>query len=429
MADRKDVKALISGFFSRLSKALTKRRVRLLGLSVIHATWLIFLTLLRDSLVSVLPLISDEEKRMLQITSFFKHAFVLQSEKPDPNRFLFVCISWDKALMEKKDPDGFPIGTQTITDRQVIARFLSILNQKPDNHKFLLLDMRFDEETPDDSVLVAEFKRTHNYLVSYHKDNNDRPVPPVLPAKAGLADYETTSTEDRTIIKFSAIQADSLKTSPLLMYEKLHGKQYKAGWLVDYIDRKPVLNTFILDYRILLNADSLAANSVYHHTYLGELLTLPPEEIHKLTKDRIIVAGDFEDQDIHETIYGNMPGSVILLNAFLALENGDNAVSVGFILFLLAGYTLLSYRCFSQHNFFEKILVSWLPVHEEIKKLLADFAGYVVILILMSVISYFLFNIHLTILLLAIYLQIVDGIISFYRKRKGEREWKKALDA
>jgi hypothetical protein len=421
MAQRK-LSFVIRTFLARI---FPKRFPKLLFWSALHALWLIVLTILDLQL----PHTTDEEMRILQFTSFYKRLVWKSEEKPDPNRFFFVCSSWDKILTDKADTSGFIIGKQVTTDRPKLGQFLQILNQKPDNHKFLVMDIRFEDTTSHDSLLSAEFRRTKNYLVSYHKyereGKRDTLVFPVLPAKGGLSDYETT--QEGTIVKFSAIQLDTVKTTPLLMYEHIHKKKYKKGFLVDFVDGQMVLNTFILDHRIILRPDSIAYNSTYHHAYLGELLTLPPELIHELTKDRIVIIGDFEDQDIHETIYGDLPGSIILLNAFLAFENSDNSFPLLFIIFLMAGYGFISYRCFSPGNIFEGILLKWLPVGEAVKKGISEFLGYVVMLGIMSVISYMIFNIHLTILYLAIYMQGVEWVLNFFKKNQAARKRKKAL--
>lgn len=408
-------------------KASPKTTIRLLKWSVLHALWLIFLTFLGLRI----PHTTDEEMKLIQWTSGWKRIY-LKSDRPPESRFLFVNVAWEKQLVPRTDQDGFVIGNDIITNRGKLAQFISTLNEKPDNYKFLIVDVRYEEKfdvnvegqlTADqallamnDSLLVASLKGAKNYVVSYHADVQGRLKPPVFDVEAGLSNYETT--DEGTIVKFSAIQADTARTTPLLIHQAIYHSHYKKGFLFDFMNGRPVLNSFIIDHRILIHPSDFASDTYYSHAHLGEILKMPSPLIHELVKDRIVVLGDFEDRDIHETIYGALPGPIILVNAFLAFENGDNRITAGFVILLLIGYTFISYRCFSQINFLENIIINRLPFPEDVKKILATLADYLILLIILSIVSYFLFNIHVTILLLAIYMQVLEWVIAFFSKKK-----------
>jgi hypothetical protein len=172
----------------------------------------------------------------------------------------------------------------------------------------------------------------------------------------------------------------------------------------------------------------LAANApLYHKLYLNELLRLDPEYIHDFTKDKIIIVGDLDNRvDVHKTIYGDMLGPVILLNAFLALENSDNQITWYFILFLLGGYMLISYICFRQVDILEGWLFRWLPkwlaIPGYVKEMMESFASYLLYFGLLSILSYMLFNFHLTIFLISIYMQVLEWIIKNIRRRVEQSE-------
>lgn len=398
---------------------------------MIHALWMIVLTFFGLRV----PHTTDEEMKLIQWTSAWKRIY-LKNERPASANFIFINVAWEKQYVPKTDANGFIIGNDVITNRKKLARLVNLLNEKPDNHKFLVMDIRFEERfsrkdlenmgltSPSeydslslyDSLLSTALVKTKNCIISYHADVEGNLKPPVFPVMAGLSNYETTS--EGTIIKFSAIQADTARTTPLLIHQALHHSSYSKGFLFDTMNGRFVLKSFILDHRILIHPWEFTTNDYYHHAYLGELLQMPDSFIHELTKDKIIVVGDFEDRDIHETIYGAMPGPIILLNAFLAFENRDNIITLGFIAFLFISYTLISYRCFSQINLMDNLLINRLPFPNEAKKMIGSLAGYLVLLIVMSIISYFLFNVHLTILLLAIYLQLLEWVIAFINKKR-----------
>lgn len=402
-----------------------KRKILLFTACLAHS--LILLAFTYIELKS--PYTTGEELTMLQLTSGLKRKVFLRKEKPLPERFLFISVSWDKKLIEKKDEYGAPIGRQPITDRGKIADFLHILNQKPDNHKFITLDVFFKDSTTgqpqDDLRLAAELARTKNLLIPYHMGDSGKVDYPIFKAPLGLADYEPTV--EGLLIKFSIINNQGYKTMPLLMYEKISGKAYKSGVLIDALGNKPVLSSFILDHRIF-QEDVLASNQpLYHKLYLNELLKLDPESIHEFTKDRIIIVGDLDNQvDVHKTIYGDMLGPVILLNAFLAIENGDNQITWYFILFLLCGYTLISYVCFRQVDILEgwlfRWMPRWMPIPNYVREMMESFASYLLYFGILSILSYMLFNFHLTIFLISIYMQVLEWIIKNMRRRVDHSE-------
>jgi hypothetical protein len=359
------------------------------------------------------PFTSEEEMMLLQFTSGLKRKVIQKHEKPGADRFLFISVSWDKKLIDKLDEYGTPIGKQPITDRANITRFLQILNQKPDNHTYLMIDIFFadfiNDGSRDDHELAVELKKTRNLLIPYHLTESGEPDYPIFQTSLGLADYEPTV--DGQLVKFNIIRDGKYKTMPLLMYEQVSGSTYKAGMILDKLGDTPVMNAFILDHRIF-EEDLRGTPSAYQKYYLNELLTLPPEAIHDFTKDRIIVIGDLDSgQDVHRTIHGNMLGPIILLNTFLALENRDNQITWYFILFLLTGYTLISFICFRQINILEGWFLKWLPLPAYMKELIESFASYLLYFTVLSILSYLLFNFHLTILLISFYMQVLEWVL------------------
>jgi hypothetical protein len=109
------------------------------------------------------PFTSEEEMMLLQFTSGLKRKVIQKHEKPGSDRFLFISVSWDKKLIDKLDEYDTPIGKQPITDRASITRFLQILNEKPDNHTYLMIDIFFadsiNDGSKDDHELAVELKK------------------------------------------------------------------------------------------------------------------------------------------------------------------------------------------------------------------------------------------------------------------------------
>ncbi|MEH0157039.1 hypothetical protein V6R21_23160 [Limibacter armeniacum] len=408
-----------------LLKKIQQNKPLLILLSCIHAVIMIAAILW----YSTLPFTLGDEVTLIETSALIRNTLVKMDEKPDRDRFLFVNCAWEKQLIAHTDSNGFVIGNIDITNRKSLGRLVQVMNQKPDNHEFLLIDVRFYLESPDDSLLHAELPRLKNGILSYHKGANDKPLYPIFKAPLGLSDMEsqTRSNQDDLMLKYHLVQGDSLKTTPLLMYEKMHDETLQKGMFFDQLSGHFIHNSFIIEHPIRKYDLFQAPDSLrYSYMHLGELVNLPDFVIQEFTKDRIVVVGDFEDMDIHRTIYGKLPGPLILVNAFLSLENGDNILSMGFLLFLFVTFAIISFKALTLRDpvtvFLEKRFSSdhfWL-------ELARDQMFYLVYFAIVSLLSYVFFNTQLTILVLSFYVYGVEqGVISLME----EKEQKDKKDA
>ncbi|MDW7693155.1 CHASE2 domain-containing protein [Flammeovirgaceae bacterium SG7u.111] len=392
-----------------------------LGVSMLHALFLIIVTLVYLSL----PFTLDDEVVLIQVTAAVKNKLLKQKRKPDRDRFMFVNVSWDKQLIDRIDTNGIPLGNQAITNRESLAKLLNVFNQKPDNHKFLLIDVNFLDPSPHDAALQKEFLKIKNCVMSYHKDAKGKPVYPIIKGPLGLSDMIVDDEEKDLVLKYHLIQGDSLKTTPLLMYETIHGKKYEKGFLFDKIGDSRIFNSFVLDHPV--DNFDVFKNNEYNYYYINELLFFPPEVIQEFAKDRIVIVGDFEDQDIHNTIYGKTPGPIVLVNAFLALEYGDNIISPYFLLLLFIAFTLISYKALTVRDPVTVFVEKKFAGYNFVVEMTVDVTFYLVYFGLISIISYVFFQIHLTILFLSFYMNFLEmGIVALDKRKKEKKEKKLA---
>jgi len=428
----------------RLSFLKEKRKALLF--SFINSVVLVILTF---TWINKSYILTDDEEWLIKGTTLakdiaLKDLFKFQEAKPNPDDFLFVNISWEKQLTDVLDSkNGQVIGQRAITNRKHIARFLKLLNKNP-QHRFILLDVWFKDSSDyySDSLLQVELLRTKNILIPYHKvDNNDNAKDlPIFKAPVALSDYEKDDM-DNNFCKFRLVQGNGFKTTPLVMYEQLAGKSFKEGSTLHYIDEAPALNSFILKIRVsnrdLSEEKEIAPGklgTVYNKLQLIDLIG--PEVLHgrveaddnfadnvyENTKNKIVVIGDFEDVDIHQTIYGPTPGPLILLNVYLALLHGDNLLHFNFLLFLFMGFFLISYKCFGNFDFIDNYFLGKIVTKNSIRTYVAGFIDYLIYFIVLSILSYFLFNVHLTILLLALYMEFLDRILRYLERKKSLKE-------
>ncbi|PWJ42492.1 CHASE2 domain-containing protein [Sediminitomix flava] len=360
-----------------------------------------------------LPYSMADEITLVEITSAIKHALFGIEEKPPRDRYAFVNVSWEKELIDKLDSNDFKIGQMDITNRKSLGKLVKAVNDNP-GHEYMLIDVRFYDPAPTDSLLSAELKKAEKLVVSYHKGADDKPHYPIFECNVGLSDMESQvrSNIDDIILKYNIIQNDSLKTTPLVIYEGIHKKGYQSGLVFGNLDGNMVLNTFVMDY-LIWDYDLFQAKA-YNYYQLGELLMLEefsPGTIAEYFEDRIVIVGDFEDTDMHKTSKGEMHGPLILLNAFLALERGYNVISWGFLIFLFASFFIISYKALTIKDPVTNYLRRKLPSDHFMIEMASDALFYLAYFAIVSIISYMLFNIQLTILILATYVWAIEKAV------------------
>ncbi len=398
--------------------------MNLFGFTV-HKNLLFFLLIVHSLLLTIftlyllhLPYIYEDELRLIQVTSAVKQFIISKEKKPDRKRFLFVNVAWEKQLIEKIDKYGFPIGNQAITNRKTLADFFHRINQKPNNHRYIVCDINFVDPSENDETLQSEFDKLQNYTVSYHKDENNIPQEPLFKVNKSISDYTTFNIDK--FVKFKLIQSDTLITTPLRMMLDIDKAKFKKGFFYK-LNNHYILNSFIVDFRIWSYDFSENSNYRYDYINIGDFKFIPDSAFYKLLKNRIILIGDYELNDIHETIYGNMPGPLILLNTFLSVEKGENRISIYYLIFIFLSFVIINYYVFNiKIRFKERIsrLIAKSPIYNEMLR----FFLYLFYFSIVSSISFFIFNIHLTILLFSGYMSFMDIMNHYFAARKEKKQ-------
>lgn len=359
-----------------------------------------------------LPWLAGDEKLMIWATSVAK---LVQREVPSSERFALINTSYDLTLIDRYDEFGFPVGNQAITDRSKLSLLLNIVNSSDSKPDMMFFDILFEAPTQEDSLLEAELKQLSSHMLSYHLDDNEEPLLPVVSdVNIGLSDYVVGNIFEG-VYKYQLVYKDSLHLSPLRIYEMLNGISAKKQGPFVQLGEYTTLNNFIINYRVLQkDIDDMEAG--FNPINLGELLLLPDEDIQAYLADKIVVVGDFRANDFHETIFELTAGPLILVNVLLSLESKDTYVNWIFFPLLTLTFLYLSYMSLTDKDVIEEgIQRRYGDI--AIAKYVAGFASYLGILTLLSITTFFIFNIHLNVFFLACYLYGVDKINSLIRKR------------
>ncbi|MEK6479374.1 CHASE2 domain-containing protein [Catalinimonas sp. 4WD22] len=322
-----------------MKKGLSSRHLWLVNLfCLFHAFLLVGATVLLINIPFLHPSALDIAKYNTRFKTLLDTYLFKNDTTSLPYNFAFVDVAWSKKLVPKYDSLGIQIGNKAITDRETLVNFFRLINSSSSKPKLILCDIFFEEATQYDSLLQKEFDQLDNLIIPI-AIKEDQIIKPVVTSDFGLA----TVLEHRgNFLKYRYIFSDTLRQLPLVGYEKIRSTKYKkAGSLLRSESGKYFFNNFIPTLRIS-PFDLNHQNGNLLHLYIDELLAVQ-DIAATFLQDRIVIVGDFENLDRHQTLWGEMSGALIIANALLALEYQDNLISWLFLLFLFICYVLITY--------------------------------------------------------------------------------------
>ncbi|MEM7299340.1 MAG: hypothetical protein AAF391_13870, partial [Bacteroidota bacterium] len=91
-----------------------------------------------------LPWLAGDEKFLIWSTSNVKFA---SREIPSTEEYALINTSYDLQLIDRYDDFGFPIGNQSVTDRQKLTQLLQIINESQNAPKYIICDIHFVDST------------------------------------------------------------------------------------------------------------------------------------------------------------------------------------------------------------------------------------------------------------------------------------------
>lgn len=345
----------------------------------------------------------DKEIFFIKWASGIKRVFLNLDDDPPAKEYLFIDLAHDKELIASEKV----LGNDVVTDRKKLAALFNICKRNPNSYKFILCDVYLKGDSPNDSLLAASVKDLRKTVFPIHSATGDSLEIPKFKVPYALADY---TTEGGLFFKYTLQSQSQFSTLPVYMYEQLNGGNIQ--WHPFFVTDKGrlIFNNFIVDFPI--RNFEVFNNHAYPVITLSELLLLPEDIIvNQFLKDRIILAGDFEN-DIHTTIYGNTTGTLILLNTYLTLKMGYHIVSPLWIMMMLGLFTLISYQVFYRNNFFST------RQKDKRYSFIASYLNYIIVLAAIAIGSYLIFHVYISILVLALYLNCISFLVGLNNKTR-----------
>ncbi len=341
----------------------------------------------------------------------FKAASGIGNE-PILEEYVFVNIAYDRQLVPIYDEYGFSKGVIDITDREKLILFLNQLNN---NHKYVLMDILLSDkyQSEYDSLLTTSLLNTERISIS--RSSTTDLIDERLYIKAGYTDYSTDISESN-FVKYEFIK-DEEATMPLMAFQALEpnsyvhsfGPIYWANWHFYW-------NSLTLRFPIKL-WDSYIQNANTNIENLQEkrILNLGTDildmgvDIPWLVKDKIVVIGDFTENDIHDTYLGKIAGPVININALEALRNNELEIPWSLIFFLMTFYVMISYLMLRSSISTNRILDK-LHLNRTSVKYVLSFIGYSFIFTMVSGSIYLICGIDINVLIPTIWFTFLRGL-------------------
>ncbi|MCX6158860.1 MAG: CHASE2 domain-containing protein [Ignavibacteriae bacterium] len=387
---------------------------------------------------------------LVKYSSIFKKLILKIDDKPKQDELLFVNVSYDPMLIDKLDADSIPIGQQIITDRSKLARLFKVINQKPDNYKYIFCDVFFKDGSEFDEDLNSQLMKAKNLVIPYHGAGGGNYQLPLFDVNRGFADYDYI---EGSFLKFKLLQDDTTRSVPLILFDKINNGKFEKKGLFYYTNNKLCFNNIILDQKVRYYdiIEGMSPNP-YPFVHLGEFVSLSDSMINETVKNKILLVGDFLERDMHSTVFGKTPGTIIVLNAYLTLLKGDNVIPFLFFPYLFLCYFYLSFRVFNTNKtpsalkakiksffrfpwkkkeetedkkkikageVFKKAKIIDLLKQTSIGSFIFKFIGAASVFTLVSFLSYLIFNIHINVLILVLFLEAEKYFYLIYLDRKS----------
>lgn len=327
---------------------------------------------------------------------------------------IFINTGYEAAFVETRH------GKEKITDRAVLLQLLNDLEQKTD-YREIFVDIRFEKGlvTKDDSTLVERLMAMPNTFVAKHRDYiNEQDFPLIdkrLLKKAGYADY-SASIFNTAFSRYEFIQHGG-ESAALKMYNDINHSTIKHhGWgIFSYYDDAGRLCNNAAFIRIPedMSPGVLRYRNDNDHTFryynLGEDIygTMTrdfsmQDRFFEDCKDKIIVIGDFVF-DQHDTYYNKQPGPYLNYLAYSTLREGRHIVdwwliAIAFFVYFVTIWWILCRKRGSRIR--SKILKVIIKV--------LGFLGYTALLVVVSMVLFFLKGKVLSIFIPSLFFSIID---------------------
>ncbi len=392
----------------RKIRSIIKRNAKALNISIFNALALLLLCYFFDNLPYSFLGGATLGQHFEQIKEYLK-----PSNEELPSDLLLINIAYDRELVDVTDEFGLPKGNIDITDRTKLYDFIG--GMKDSEYKYVVLDVAFSDEykTEQDSALFNLIVNMENIVVA--KGEEVALADSSLLNVARYCDYSIHISESN-FVKYEYIR-NGEPTLPYQIYQDLYGKSISSIGGFYFFNGRLATKSIVLRHPIKLwNRTSILSETSdwaqLQYFNLGSDVLGMGLDIPSLVRNKIVVIGDFCENDMHDTYLGKIAGPVINLNAYYALVNDDLSIPYVEIIFLFVLYFAISMFILKDVNVFR-----YLPFTVKSKTMgfICSFIGLSFVLTVIALIWYILFGLDVNILIPSIYFSVFGIIIKYHK--------------
>lgn len=359
-----------------------------------HSVILLVLHLIYFNLNWSLPL-ESEMMMMLNKTE----SFIGGQGRFDKEDYLFINTAYDQVLV-KAETEYNDTGAVAITDRYLLSEFFEKMAEFGNKHEYILCDLLFDHRSGADSVLSNSLSKIKKIIAPTEYDHSkEELIIPAVSVRTAQADY---ITYEGLVSKVRLYAQDSRsKTLPLVMYEDRNSVIVKTRWLGMFYDGDYIPRSVYPRY--FFNVEAMKEHEM-RLKQVVDILKLNGVAFYETAmQGKIIIIGNFTN-DRHNTFIGPMPGSLVLFNTYLTLQAGYHMLGVRWLLFALVAFAGLCY--------YELIYKKEKPhiTNRSWHRLFFHLLGITGLCFFISVLSGILFGVHITIIPVIIYLELIRNL-------------------
>lgn len=412
-------KKITTLFYKIIRFFLPQISLKRLLLTIAHALWMIVFTLLWLAHINMYDGFDFMNDLMDYRELLNKHILHKEPAPFPSDKYLLLNTSRNNEILPS---DNDNTTNTVITDRAALLSTLQILDSNASGTGLIVCDVFFEKPSSDtytDSLLkqcILSLSNKNKLIIPrvYNEEAGSFTMP-VFSCKSGLSQYRSSFLNTQ-FLKYTYMPYDTMKQIPLLAYEAISGQKMEKKSLLLFpyytLSGRWCLNTIIPEIRY--TSDMLEEDLNYHHIgcFSKEMLK----------EGQIVVIGDFEGTyDAHHSMADLVPGALILINTLEALMQGDNIISLQYLILLFVFFFFVGY-----YTFFKKDLMMY---HSNFvkKNLFFRFitaqANYL-LLLLLALISMLYFHHYIHFLILMSYFLVIDLLIHLFQRIKRKKRKK-----
>jgi len=273
------------------------------------------------------------EKEVAKLTAKVTHLFMSERNQSCTLKdAMFIDVAQSLTLVQDK------FGPHVIPDRAKLDTLFQLLYNNSDTGKIIICDLYFDVRSDQDRALELSMSR-FPHLLSTVKTNSLQEITPnvIRAGKSATSGFrkprEPFLIFSNALFKFNLTDKNCIQTLPLLIYDEVNHNGIFCQGNTLRISNEWYLNTVFINQR----PGFRVTKAVYEDhvipiaRIINELKLKTGSYRHALRQKKFIVIGNFQE-DLHQTIFGEKPGPMIIYDLYISLEQQDNMISTAWLL-------------------------------------------------------------------------------------------------